>query len=161
MARRKVLFVCLGNACRSQMAEAFARTYGSDVMEPSSAGLTPASMIPEVTHAVMSEKGIQLQQQFPKMMPLVRTDVFDLVVNLSGYPLRTQDCEVREWTVRDPMGSKDSVHREVRDEIERLVMNLILELRQAGRTPTQQPAVTIQPENPSTDTQRRRPRMLR
>ena len=43
---KRVLFVCIGNACRSQMAEAFARAYGSDVLVASSAGLFPAKAVP-------------------------------------------------------------------------------------------------------------------
>jgi arsenate reductase len=44
--RQRVLFVCVGNACRSQMAEAFARAYGSDVLVPASAGFIPAAKVP-------------------------------------------------------------------------------------------------------------------
>src|SRR5271156_244497 len=47
--KKRVLFVCIGNSCRSQMAEAFARAYGSDVMVAQSAGLSPATTISAVT----------------------------------------------------------------------------------------------------------------
>ena len=84
----KVLFVCIGNAHRSQMAEGFARTYGSDVLEADSAGLSPVSGIPEVTHKVMGEKGISLEEQFPKAVHEVRLHDVDLIVNMTGVPLR-------------------------------------------------------------------------
>ena len=130
MRRTKVLFVCIGNACRSQMAEGFARTYGSDVLEVDSAGLMPASMIPEVTRHVMAEKGIDLADQYPKDVQDVRLHDVDLVVNLSGLSLRGLPItHAREWKVKDPMGEKESFHREVRDRVERLVMDLILEMR--------------------------------
>jgi len=134
----KVLFVCIGNACRSQMAEAFARRYGSDVLEAESAGVAPASMIPEVTHNVMREKGIPLAEQFPKGIDEVALHDIDLVVNMSGMPLRSMlTVPTRDWKVKDPMGEKDVVHAKVRDEIERYVMSLVLEFRQIRAKPPQ------------------------
>ncbi|MBI3471112.1 MAG: hypothetical protein HY013_07130 [Candidatus Solibacter usitatus] len=124
----RVAFVCVGNACRSQMAEGFARAYGADVMEVSSAGLFPGVPIPGITHHVMAEKGIDLSSQFPKALAGYPPSAFDLVVNMSGYPVGGF-AAVREWTVRDPYGANERVHREVRDQIETLVMTLILELR--------------------------------
>jgi arsenate reductase (thioredoxin) len=126
----RVLFVCVGNACRSQMAEAFARTYGSDVIEAESAGMMPASIIPPVTRKVMTEKGIDLGEQFPKGIFDVPLHDIEMVVNMSGMSMHGITVpQLREWKVRDPMGARESVHREVRDEVERLVMNLVLELR--------------------------------
>ncbi|MBI5283393.1 MAG: arsenate reductase ArsC [Candidatus Solibacter usitatus] len=131
MRRMKVLFVCVGNACRSQMAEGFARAYGADVLTAESAGLSPASLIPEVTHKVMREKGIELTDQYPKAVGEVPLHDVDLVVNISGVPLRGLPVtRARDWKVKDPIGEKESVHKAVRDEVERLVMGLVLELRQ-------------------------------
>ena len=48
VAKKRVLFVCIGNSCRSQMAEAFARAYGADIMEVQSAGVSPATMASSV-----------------------------------------------------------------------------------------------------------------
>ena len=130
MKKARVLFVCIGNACRSQMAEAFARKYGSDVLEAYSAGLAPGVDIPQQTRDVMMEKGISLGDQFPKPLVSLDESKFDAVVNMSGYPLDgVKPPKLREWTVRDPYGAKDAVHRQVRDEIEKLVMGLILEFR--------------------------------
>ena len=134
MRLTKVLFICIGNACRSQMAEAFANKYGSDVLEAESAGLAHASMIPEVTRNLMRELGIEMLDQFPKSVQEIAAHDLDIVVNLSGRSLRGLPfSHPREWAVRDPIGEKESVHRAVRAEIERHVMNLILELRQARR----------------------------
>lgn len=114
------------------MAEAFARKYGSDVLEAESAGLAPASMIPEVTRRLMGELGIEMEDQYPKSVLEIAAHDLDVVVNLSGRSLRGLPfSRPREWAVRDPIGEKEAVHREVRAEIERLVMSLILELRQA------------------------------
>ncbi|MBX5495689.1 MAG: arsenate reductase ArsC [Bryobacteraceae bacterium] len=134
MKPKRVLFVCLGNSCRSQMAEGFALAYGSDVMEPHSAGLVPAVNIAPLTYAVMREKNILLTDQYPKSISLIRSSVIDLVVNMSGYPLPEAGWkEVRTWSIRDPIGQSDKVYREVRDEIETKVMELVLELRDAAR----------------------------
>ena len=134
--KRKVLFVCIGNACRSQMAEAFATRYGADILEVSSAGLAPANALPELTKAVMKDKGITLDTQFCKGFEVFPPKVqWDVVVNMSGrsLPFSTQAERVIDWKVDDPMGQRQIVHERVRDEIENLVMRLILELRVQSR----------------------------
>jgi arsenate reductase len=129
----KVAFVCIGNACRSQMAEGFARTYGGDVMEPYSAGMFPAVAVPVETRRIMAEKNIDLSDHFPKPFRLYPTNYFDLVVNMSGLPVEGHN-RVREWTVDDPYGMNDRKYRAVRDEIEQLVMALVLELRRGRQS---------------------------
>ena len=62
-SRAKVLFLCVGNACRSQMAEAIAKHSASDVIEASSAGLVPFGEIPNTTLAVLQERGISADGQ--------------------------------------------------------------------------------------------------
>ena len=129
----RVLFVCIGNACRSQMAEAFARTYGSDVMAARSAGLYPADMIPPVTRQLMLEKNISLDDCVSKGFDQTGRD-FDLIVNMSGLPLGPlMSVPVRDWKVDDPIRLSEAQHRAVRDRIEVLVQNLILELRRKNR----------------------------
>jgi arsenate reductase len=129
--KTRVLFVCVGNACRSQMAHAFARAYGADVIDAASAGVSPAVNIPDITHRVMRDKGLSLDGHFPKDIATAGAAAA-IVVNMSGVPLRGLPAAVtREWKVEDPIGKKDAVHERVRDEIERLVMALILELRQS------------------------------
>ena len=82
--KQRVLFVCIGNACRSQMAEAFAHTYGADVIVPASAGLAPASAVHPVTARAMLEKNIDLKDHFPKALRNMSRAQFDLVINMSG-----------------------------------------------------------------------------
>ncbi len=86
-AKKPILFVCIGNACRSQMAEAFARAYGSDILTAHSAGLAPASGVPSLTRQTLSEKNIASEGQFPKDLESFAGKSFDVVVNLSGEPL--------------------------------------------------------------------------
>ena len=124
----RVLFVCVGNACRSQMAEGFARAYGKDVLAAESAGVAPALMIPEETRRAMEEKNIDVSAQVPKPLSIFPPDRFDLVVNLSGYSLPGYPTAM-EWKIRDPIGGSAEDYRIVRDQIEMLVQALISDLR--------------------------------
>jgi len=129
--KKSVLFICIGNSCRSQMAEAFARAYGSDILSARSAGLAPASIVQPLTRQVLTEKNIASDGQFPKGLESVAAESFDVVVNISGEPLPSRPVAHRsiEWRVRDPIGQSESLYRSVAAEIEALVMRLILELR--------------------------------
>jgi protein-tyrosine-phosphatase len=132
MSAYRVLFVCIGNAHRSQMAEGFAKTYGADVCQAASAGLSPINQVPAITLDVMSEKNIDLSRHFPKAITEVQPESYDLIVNMSGMPLPavlTGRVPVRSWDVADPIGDSQALHRKVRDQIESLVMSLILEVR--------------------------------
>jgi arsenate reductase len=132
MPQQRVLFVCLGNACRSQMAEGFARTYGKDVMVAESAGLAPALAVPIETKETMAEKNIDLSAHFPKPLSVFPPDHFGLVVNMSGYPIPGFPS-AKEWKVRDPIGGTADQYRATRDQIEQLVMMLILDLRRKSK----------------------------
>jgi len=129
MAPFRVLFVCIGNSCRSQMAEAFAKTYGKDVLEASSAGLFPATFVAPITIKMMRERGIDLKGQFPKSLHEVDVP-FDIVVNMSGYPIpHSLGRKIVEWRVQDPLGHKEHVFQQVAAQIENYVMQLLMELR--------------------------------
>ena len=131
---KRVLFVCLGNSCRSQMAEAFARAYAEGAWEVESAGLMPATIIAPPVRTVMEEKKVDLGDQFPKPLEWMRLEDFDLIVNLSGYPLPdTPKAPQRDWEVEDPIGRSEKVYRKVRDQIESLVVSLLDEFRAAAR----------------------------
>jgi arsenate reductase len=122
------------------MAEGFARAYGSDVMAAASAGLSPATRIAPDTLDAMDEKGIDLRDHFPKAIRHLGRIEFDLVINISGAKLPPGiACPVREWDVEDPVYLKYEDHCGVRDEIERLVMELILELRREPMQPQPRP----------------------
>jgi arsenate reductase len=125
-----VLFVCIGNACRSQMAEGFAAAYGSDVLVAASAGLMPATGVHPVTKRAMLEKNIDLRDHFPKGLRHLGRAQFDIVINMSGSFLPgPPPGRIVDWEVPDPVYMDYGEHCEIRDEIERLVMALILELR--------------------------------
>ena len=130
--KKRVLFVCIGNACRSQMAEAFARAYGSDVIIPHSAGLAPAVMLAPLAIQVLRDKKVGVEGQFPKSLLAFAHQPFDVIVNMSGQPLAGAQTRVIDWSVPDPIGQKEEVYRSVANQIEALIMRLILDLR-AGR----------------------------
>jgi arsenate reductase len=132
--KKRVLFVCIGNSCRSQMAEAFARAYGSDVMVVESAGVAPAIDIAPLTKQMLAERNLNIEGHFPKGLEIVGREPFDVVVNMSGQPVSLPNAWVLTWPVRDPIGLPESVYRSVVQQIEGLVMGLILSLR-SGRGP--------------------------
>jgi arsenate reductase (thioredoxin) len=130
--KTRVLFVCIGNSCRSQMAEGFARRYGEDVMVAASAGLAPALDVAQDTIRAMDDKNIDVRDQFPKSIKQLGRAQFDLAINMSGFDLPEDvGTPARDWDVQDPIGEDYETYCKVRDQIEALVMRLIIELRRA------------------------------
>lgn len=130
MRRHKVLFVCIGNICRSAMAEALARAYGSDVIEASSAGLSPAFQAHILTRSVLKEINVDIGNHVPRALAELDLAQFDLIVNISGEHLPVKaGVPVEVWPVQDPFGRAESEFRRVRGELEMKVMNLILRIR--------------------------------
>lgn len=129
----KILFVCVGNTCRSQMAEALARHLAPDVIEPSSAGLSPFGRIVDTTRRVLLERGVSVDGQRSKGLSEVQPEQADLVVNMTGIPGMAlfPKARVVDWDVGDPYGENMGVYREIRDEIEERVTALAEELRAA------------------------------
>ena len=131
--KKRVLFVCIGNSCRSQMAEAFARAYGGDILDVQSAGVSPATYIAPLTRQTLGERNLNIDGHFPKGMDLMRRQQFDVVINMSGMPVGIPGARVIEWTVPDPIGKTEPYYRTVATQIEGLVMRLIMELRTAPK----------------------------
>lgn len=128
--RKRVLFVCLGNICRSPMGEALARKYGSDVIVADSAGLTPAVVTTHLTRLVLRERNVDLGDHLPKGLDEVDLTRCDLIVNMSGVKLpSTIRIPVEEWPVKDPYGALEPAYRMACDDIESRVMRLILRAR--------------------------------
>jgi protein-tyrosine-phosphatase len=127
------------------MAEAFARAYGRDVLIPASAGTSPATRVAPDTLDAMEEKGLDLRDHFPKSIRHLGRIEFDIVVNMSGQSLPGPlKCPVIEWKVEDPVSMSYEDHCSIRDYIERLVMELILELRRERAQPQLKPFGTGQ-----------------
>ena len=115
------------------MAEGFARHHHSELMDVSSAGLFPASIVQPETIAVMADKGVSLEGQSPKPISAVDWKSMDLVVNMSGMPVLQAMPGLEGlnlmWVVDDPVGRSNRVYNKVRDRIEELVDGLAETLR--------------------------------
>jgi arsenate reductase len=126
---KKILFVCIENAGRSQIAEAFANQQGSDKVLASSAGNKPSDKVNSVVVEVMKEKGIDISSKKPKEITAKMAMDADLIV--------TMGCSAQgicpgpffkptiEWKLEDPKDKPIEKVREIRDEIERLVIGLL------------------------------------
>ena len=126
---RKILFVCVENAGRSQMAEAFAKKYGKDKIEASSAGNKPAEKVNPVVVEAMKEKGIDISFNKPKMLTFQMAQDADLIVTMGcndqGICPGPFFKPTVDWKLEDPKGRTIWKVREIRDDIEQRVLRLI------------------------------------
>ncbi len=141
LIKHKVLFVCIHNSARSQMAEAFLKQFGGDMFEAESAGIEPGKLNPVVV-AVMQEVGIDLGNNKTK-------SVFDLVRTSATYHAVITVCDAASaercpvfpgmvkriaWSFADPSrftGTKEEIlqqTRNIRDEIKEKVKGFIVEV---------------------------------
>jgi len=127
---KRVLFVCVENSNRSQMAEAFARTHGCGRVDASSAGSRPSGTINPRAVAFMAERGIDLHAQHSKSLDAGGDAPFDAVVTMGcGDACPWIPAARREdWALPDPKELPDAQFRAVRDEIERRVIALLRDL---------------------------------
>ena len=126
---KKVLFVCVENAGRSQMAEAFAKYYSKGELSVSSAGNKPAERINPVVVEVMKERGIDISMNKPKLLTFEMAQDADIIV--------TMGCDDQgicpgpffkptvDWKLENPKNRRIEKVREIRDEIERRVQQLV------------------------------------
>ena len=134
---KKIMFVCLGNSCRSQMAEGFARVLGEGKVETFSAGTQAGLYVHPKGIAVMREKGIDISGQHSKQFDLEVAKEMDMVVTVCD---ETQECPVlpkeiqhRHLPIEDPFNvpGDEEAHlnafRKARDEIETMVQNILKE----------------------------------
>ncbi len=113
------------------MAEALARELAGDVIEPSSAGISPYGSIVQSTRKILLERGIPLDGQRSKGLGEAGPLFADLVINMTGIPglALFPDSRVEDWNVTDPYGDELGAYREVCDEIEARVKELGARLR--------------------------------
>ena len=126
MTRKRVLFVCVENANRSQIAEAFARRLGGDSVEALSAGSRPSGTINPKAVRAMAELGYDLGTHESKSLAEV-TGAFDAVVTMGcGDECPCIPAQRREdWALPDPKHLEGDDYRAVRDEIGRRVRALL------------------------------------
>ncbi len=133
-ARKRIAFVCIGNACRSQMAEGWVRHRAVEGIEAVSAGLTPLGYITPETAQVMKEKNVSVDGQQSKGLEAIDWKQVDVLVNMTFMPVRSVvpgfSGRRVEWRVPDPFQGSLRTYRRVRDLLERRVDKLIVEVKQ-------------------------------
>jgi protein-tyrosine-phosphatase len=126
----RILFVCVENANRSQMAEAFARIHGGDRVEPASAGSRPSGKVNPRAIEFMAEVGYDLSQHDSKSLDAFNGTEVDVAVTMGcgdACPL-VHARRREEWQIPDPKEMPAEQFREVRDLIERKVKELLASL---------------------------------
>ncbi|WP_431952885.1 arsenate reductase ArsC [Nocardia lijiangensis] len=125
-----VLFVCVHNAGRSQMAAGFLTALAGDRIEARSAGSAPAATLNPVAVAAMAEVGIDIAGKTPRKLTDEAVGVSDVVITMGcgdACPF-FPGISYRDWVLPDPTGQTIEVVRTIRDRIRILVENLIAEL---------------------------------
>jgi arsenate reductase len=127
------MFVCIGNACRSPMAEGFGRALGEGVIVAESSGLAPASKVPSETVRTMAARNIDISSHYPKPYDPSQAGSYDVIVNMSGFALPgPAHTGAVDWEVLDPIGQSTQVYNLVCNHIQTLVTELIDDLRRDG-----------------------------
>jgi protein-tyrosine-phosphatase len=127
MSRTRVIFVCVENSNRSQMAEAFARIHGGDLVEPFSAGSRPSGKVNPKAVASMREVGYDLTTHQSKGLDQFNGESFDVAVTMGcgdECPL-VHASRREEWQIPDPKNLPDDGFRTVRDLIQSKVIQLL------------------------------------
>ena len=128
-----ILFLCVHNAGRSQMAAAFARQIGGDRIIVYSAGSDPGDRLNPAVVSVMAEKGIDISNETPKKLTDEMGRIADVIVTMGcgdECPVYTGKRYV-DWDLTDPAGRAVQEVRPIRDEIEARVAGLIAELAES------------------------------
>uniref|UniRef100_UPI003FA7906E arsenate reductase ArsC n=1 Tax=Rhodococcus sp. H36-A4 TaxID=3004353 RepID=UPI003FA7906E len=126
-----VLFVCVHNAGRSQMAAGFLSDLANGTVEVRSAGSTPAERINSIAVQAMAEVGIDISAQSPKILTSDAVETSDVVITMGcgdACPV-FPGVRYRDWALPDPAGKGIDAVRPIRDKIKILVEDLVAELR--------------------------------
>ncbi len=127
----EILFVCVHNAGRSQMAAALAMQISQGAVSVRSAGSAPADSIPEAVHAAMDEIGLNLAEAFPKPLTDEVVRAADVVITMGCgdacpiYPGKRYE----DWDLEDPSGLDADGVKSVRNDIEARIRTLLTELK--------------------------------
>ncbi|MFF0636839.1 arsenate reductase ArsC [Nocardia sp. NPDC004151] len=132
-----VLFVCVHNAGRSQMAQGFLAHLAGDAIEVRSAGTAPADTINPAAVEAMAELGIDITAQTPKVLTpdTVQTSTVVITMGCGDTCPYFPGVDYRDWTLDDPAGKGVEAVRPIRDEIRTRVEQLIEELQTSGVDP--------------------------
>ena len=125
---KRVLFVCVHNAGRSQMAEAFLNAADSDLLQAESAGTMPTERVNPVVAEAMLEAGIDIRDNSPKVLTQEMADEADLIIAMGcaiddACPATFLPAE--DWGLDDPAGQPMETVRRIRDQIKVKVAELL------------------------------------
>ena len=126
---KRVLFVCVENSCRSQMAEGFYNKYALKA-EAYSAGSTPAKIVDPKTVEVMKEQSIDLTNKKPTNFNPLLTTEFDFIISMGckeTCPITPREKTIK-WEIEDPKGSSIQNYRIIQNIIENKVKDFIKEI---------------------------------
>ena len=129
---KNILFVCVENAGRSQMAEAFFKKYAKNQFNVISAGTSPSSNLNPVVVTVMAEIGINLQKQQPQLLSSDMIEDSNKTIDMGC--MDKNSCpslfvkDVVDWNIEDPKGKSIDDVRKIRDQIKTNVLNLLYSL---------------------------------
>lgn len=124
--KKKVAFICVHNSCRSQMAEAWAKKLGRDVLDVYSAGTEDYPEVKPLAVAVMEEVGVDMTEHKPKLLGDIPREVDILITMGCNVVCPFIPCDHDEdWGLTDPSGGPIEDYRETRDRIKLKVEDLI------------------------------------
>lgn len=126
---KRVLFICVHNSGRSQMAEAFFNQIAKGKAHAISAGSDPAESVNPVVVEAMREAGIDISQNKPKLLTLEMMENIDRAITMgceTTCPITTVETE--DWELEDPKGKSLEQVRKIRDEIKERVARLVAEV---------------------------------
>jgi protein-tyrosine-phosphatase len=134
---KKVLFVCVENSCRSQIAEAFARIHGKDVVEPYSSGSRPSGRVNPMAIEAMKERGYDLSRHVSKSLDEIPREQYEYVITMGcGDACPFVPARHREdWAIPDPKKMPMDEFRRMRDSIEIEVKDLLARIQQTSEAP--------------------------
>ena len=138
--RVRVLFVCIGNSCRSPMAEAIAWGDASQEIEASSAGLAPLGFVADMTTQTLLRNGYAVEGLASKPISPEAWETANIVINMSGrakeFAFRNfrGHTKVEDWEIEDPYGDPDK-YQGTYESVQRRVAELAQRLRKEPGTP--------------------------
>jgi arsenate reductase (thioredoxin) len=130
---KTVLFVCVHNSGRSQMAEAFFNKLAGGKAQALSAGTQPAAKVNAIAVEAMRETGINISEHKPKMLTMDMVQKAERMITMgcgdeTGAVCPASFIETEDWALEDPKGKSLEQVREIRDEIKERVEQLVYEM---------------------------------
>jgi protein-tyrosine-phosphatase len=138
LPRLRILFLCIGNSCRSPMAESIALRDAADLFECASAGLNALGVVQKQTLRTLETNGYPTDGLYSKPILNEAWAEADLVINMSGYPrerafVRDDWHKVEDWEVEDPYGSDPQVYQRIFEDIRNRIEALAARMRKRER----------------------------